>query len=748
MKKTIAYFLVLIIILSVFTGCERVPDSGSEDGSATSLVDPDRLSKLTEQLGNIRMDGSTSTIPLEAGIRSALLGISTEEAEKQVSHSTTYGSFEKLVKGELDIIFTVPISQQQSDFAASQKFEYETFPIAMEGFVFVVNKDNPIESLTQQQIKDIYSGKITNWKDVGGKDAEIVAYQRNETSGSQNYMVAFMGDTPLMKPKTKIIPGVMSELMDVVASYDNGINSIGYSVYSYAAEMYAGANNVKFIKVDGIKPDKTTMADGSYPLLSYNYAIINKKTATDSPVRILVDWILSTPGQKAVADSGYIPVAKINSSLEQTIVKPLTSLGTGEEKPADFKVPSTYYSVDSDSYLKYKEKKVGALTEFYDYRIEGLKNKTLQDEINSFIKQAEADANAMKSEAKTYALSTFEYGYFFGLQVESVCRNGYLSVLVSMTYDDGSATTLQYYYKPFCFVWDLYTGKRLTFTDMFWKGEDFITTVNAGIREKLNTSYNGYQFYVLSRDFWALPENFDSFTLDNVCFASKDGALVHGAGIDYTLQCMEMLVTSRERDMKDIWVENCPVKQEYYSYSFTDFGISTKYNDTNVFWMLDAEKLGMDEAVAAKINNYMKKQIEDNLTSEALDARFGKDNYLLDSYPPDIAFYIYGKEYIIYSGEATYCYKNNNKTYFDVIISAVFDYKTGKKLTFDDILSEGWKNEIKWNENKSYNIGDLTLIDFNNIDSLNKTVTITAYYAKTGERVLFTVPYKYQRFFK
>jgi ABC-type phosphate transport system substrate-binding protein len=361
------------------------------------------MNELIKQFKDIKMDGSASTVPLEAGIRSKLLSISKEEAEKQVSHSTTYDSFYKLINKECDIVFTVPISQQQSDYAASKKFEYETFPITMEGLVFVVNKDNPIESLTQQQIKDIYSGKITNWKEVGGKDAEIVSYQRNSTTGSQNYMVAFMGETKIMNTKTETLPGIARGLMDAVASFDNELGSIGYSVYSYAAEMYAAASNVKFIKIDGIKPDITTIADGSYPLLSYNYAVISKSTAKDSAVRTLIDWIKSKPGQKAVADSGYTPVTKIKSSLEQTIVKPMNCVGTGADKPSGFKLPSTYYNIDSNNYLKYDEIKSEDNIKYYNYRIEGLKNKNLQDEINCFIKNSESDTEASEAEAEAYA---------------------------------------------------------------------------------------------------------------------------------------------------------------------------------------------------------------------------------------------------------------------------------------------------------------------------------------------------------
>lgn len=138
-----------------------------------------------------KMDGSTSLIPLEAGVRAALCGISMEEATKQVAHTTTHDSFYHLLNKEVDLIFSVPISDEQKKAAQEQGIELEQVPIAKEGFVFVVNAENPVDSLTQQQLRDIYSGRITNWKEVGGKDQEIIAYQRNWDSGSQNYMTTF-----------------------------------------------------------------------------------------------------------------------------------------------------------------------------------------------------------------------------------------------------------------------------------------------------------------------------------------------------------------------------------------------------------------------------------------------------------------------------------------------------------------------------------------------------------------------------
>lgn len=118
------------------------------------------------------MDGSTSLIPLEAGIRAAIFDIFIEEATKEARHSTTWDAFYHLLNGSVDLIFSVPLSEEQKAIADEQSVGLSMIPAARECFVFVVNADNPVDSLTQQQIKDIYSGKITNCSQVGGLCAD------------------------------------------------------------------------------------------------------------------------------------------------------------------------------------------------------------------------------------------------------------------------------------------------------------------------------------------------------------------------------------------------------------------------------------------------------------------------------------------------------------------------------------------------------------------------------------------------
>lgn len=336
------------------------------------------------------IDGSTSTIPLEAGIKAALFDISQEKAETSVVHSTTYGSFDNLIDGKCDVIFSTPLSEEQYKKAKEKNVELELTPVVYEGFVFVVNASNPVDTLTQKQIKDIYSGKITNWKEVGGNDAPIVAYQRNATSGSQNYMIDFMKDSELMEPVTEFIPASMVGLMDAVAHYDNAENAIGYSVYAYAADMYGNGNEIKFIKVDGVEPTKETMAAGKYPLLNYNYAIYNKDQNADSNVKELVEWILTYNGQLAMINAGYVPIKNIKT--EEKVIETYTQKGTGKEKPSNNELALCYYT--AENYITEEDNKATG--------VQGLKDKELEKKINNFIKDSKEKLKEKMPEYEKY----------------------------------------------------------------------------------------------------------------------------------------------------------------------------------------------------------------------------------------------------------------------------------------------------------------------------------------------------------
>ena len=174
--------------------------------------------------------------------------------------------------------------------------------------MFIVNEDNPVQALTQQQLRDIYAGKITNWKDVGGKDQAIVAFQRGEDSGSQTlFKKLLIQGGALMTPPSELAPAAMGELVDSIADYNNNANAIGFSVYYYIDQMYSKPG-LRLLAVDGVTPSNDALADGSYPLCNDFYAVIHPDAAADSPERILYDWLDTAAGQDCIKKSGYVAV--------------------------------------------------------------------------------------------------------------------------------------------------------------------------------------------------------------------------------------------------------------------------------------------------------------------------------------------------------------------------------------------------------------------------------------------------------
>ena len=254
-----------------------------------------------------KMDGSTANLPLMAQVLHETTGISMEEAEVLSSQcSTTPLAWEALARGDSDILLVYEAAE--STKASIDMDELEITPVGRDALVFINNEENPVDSLTGQQIIDIYSGKITNWKDLGGNEQEIVAYQRDETSGSQSLFAKLvMKDTPLMEAPTELKPAGMGMLIDGLASYRNEGNALGYSVFYYASYMYSQPG-LRLMAVDGVFPSDETIADGSYPYLNDFFVAIRADAPEDSPSRILRDWILSPSGKQAIIDAGYIPV--------------------------------------------------------------------------------------------------------------------------------------------------------------------------------------------------------------------------------------------------------------------------------------------------------------------------------------------------------------------------------------------------------------------------------------------------------
>ena len=315
MKKLLAAALALTMALSL-AAC-GAPDqaetpsvSPSPDVTASPSQTPEIFTFTRENFP--RLNGSTSTAPLGRALAAVLLGESEDDVSDLINFSRTTESFRQLMQGNSDLLIVAEPSSNALDELKQANFDIKMEPFATDALVFVVNANNPVDSLTLEQLQGIYTGKITNWKDVGGDDLEIVPFQRNAESGSQVLMNKLvMGDLQMMDAPEGYMLSEMGTLMEAVKSYDNSASAIGYSVYYYAHDMEM-ADGLKLLKIDGVAPSADTIRSEEYPFRNPYFVVMAADTPENSPTAILYNWILSEEGQKLVDRQGYVSILEVN----------------------------------------------------------------------------------------------------------------------------------------------------------------------------------------------------------------------------------------------------------------------------------------------------------------------------------------------------------------------------------------------------------------------------------------------------
>ncbi|SMB86522.1 phosphate transport system substrate-binding protein [Pasteurella testudinis DSM 23072] len=275
----------------------------SEDSKAATLDGASTLQLSRDSLP--RLDGSTALYPMYAAFAKATYPkLDIADSMELIAVSKTGQAYERLLAGEVDIIFAPAPSKFHLHKAEQSGLKLNLIPIAKEAFVFFVNSENPIENLTVEQIKQIYSGHITNWRQVGGKSEAIRAFQRPENSGSQTVLQRIMADTPLMDPVREDVNGGMSGIINQVAHYRNFDNALGFSFLLYSTEMVKN-NQIKLLSINGILPNQTNIRNKSYPFTHDIYAVTlgNENQTTLQ----LIDWIKSSQGKELISKTGYVP---------------------------------------------------------------------------------------------------------------------------------------------------------------------------------------------------------------------------------------------------------------------------------------------------------------------------------------------------------------------------------------------------------------------------------------------------------
>jgi phosphate transport system substrate-binding protein len=282
-----------------------------------------------------RVDGSTSTFPLQRIIACKIIGVACVmyrsgsemvvwpfddtvepgEPDEQIAiiqHAGTHGAYVNLIAGDADLILVArEPSQDELDAAEDAGVTFDVRPFALDAFVFLINAENPLDGLTLDDIRAIYSGEITTWTAFGVEKPlsddpanPIQPYLRDPNSGSQELMEKLvMQDAPMIDLPDMMVPTMIGLVSSII--WDQA--GIGYSVFYYAVLMTPD-EAVKLAAIEGVTPTSETIADGSYPLVTEVYAVVRADMPEDSPAVILRDWLLTGEGQAVVAESGYVPI--------------------------------------------------------------------------------------------------------------------------------------------------------------------------------------------------------------------------------------------------------------------------------------------------------------------------------------------------------------------------------------------------------------------------------------------------------
>ena len=254
------------------------------------------------------VDGSTALIPYMQKLLNSIFEIDEDKTEDYIVCSKTSKAWENLTNKKTDLLIVGEVPESAKEEIVLNQTPILYSQVRNEGLVFIVNKDNPINNISKEDLIRIYTGEITNWKELGGEDKEIKAFQRNESSGSQtNFIKVLMKDIEPKVSQPEYYIGDMGYLVDAIASFDGENNAIGYSVYYYANVMYT-KDNLKLLAIDGVLPSNETIGNGTYPLLTKSYVAIRADENESSNTYKLYDYIRSNLGIEDLVSCGYVPV--------------------------------------------------------------------------------------------------------------------------------------------------------------------------------------------------------------------------------------------------------------------------------------------------------------------------------------------------------------------------------------------------------------------------------------------------------
>ncbi len=300
--KTYAILTLLIIGFVFLAGCAGKNSENSSPAPNTSSNGSPVQEASAGKAQDISVKGSDTILPLAQAEAEEFMNQNSGKSISVAGGGSGVG-LAALVDGEVDIAdASREINDNETQNAKQNGINPVATTIAHDGITVVVNPKNPVSNLTFAQLRGIYNGSISNWKEVGGQDSPITVISRDSSSGT------YKDFQELAMNKDNYRPDALAQSATggIVSEVSQNPNAIGYIGFAYLD------NSTKALSLDkgngSVSPTPQTILDGTYPLSRALYMYTNGEPS--GLTKEFIDFVLSDQGQSVVSKVGYIPLKK------------------------------------------------------------------------------------------------------------------------------------------------------------------------------------------------------------------------------------------------------------------------------------------------------------------------------------------------------------------------------------------------------------------------------------------------------
>ena len=286
MKKILAFALSAVMALALLAGCGNQTDNNSsnnDNGGDTSDTPAASVS------GTVSTDGSTSMEKVIGALSESYMA-ANKDVTVNYNPTGSGAGITAVQEGTCDIGLSSRALKDEEKAAGLK----ETV-LAYDGIAIIVHPDNPVSDLSIEQIAKLYTGEITNWKDVGGSDAEVVLIGREAASGTRDGFESITGTKDKCQYRQEL-----TSTGDVITAVSQNPDAIGY------ASLAAIKDSVKALSVDGVTPSETTVKDGSYPVQRPFVLVTVEGKALSAAAQSFFDYATSADAADIIAKAGAV----------------------------------------------------------------------------------------------------------------------------------------------------------------------------------------------------------------------------------------------------------------------------------------------------------------------------------------------------------------------------------------------------------------------------------------------------------